>query len=74
MIVGDASPVDQEKIQMSTAEDACLTKIDGRRLLYAIVEDTSPADQNEEGINVIERNVTIRRRMKEVARSRTAQE
>ena len=38
----------QEKIQMSTAEDACLTKIEGRRLLNAIVEDASPVDQNEE--------------------------
>ena len=52
----------QEKMQISTTEDACLTKIERRRLLYAIVEDASSADQNEEGINVIEKNMTIPRK------------
>ena len=52
----------QEKIQTSTAEDACLAKIEGRRLLNAIVEDASPVDQNEEGMNAIEQNGTIQKK------------
>ena len=34
----------QKKMKMNTAKDACLTKIEGQRLLYIIVEDASPMD------------------------------